>query len=143
MPSALRSVYKGRLCISVSSSYSPKPSSDSRIPTHHFLTPKSSFLTPFDFPFSRNKPSMLYFRGNTCRNLVPAAGLEPARPIKPRDFKSLVSTIPPRGQKQIESGTYVNSQVLESLIGLCLSIRSSCKMCANVYQLCDKLGRKF
>ncbi len=30
--------------------------------------------------------------------MVPAAGLEPARP-KARDFKSLVSTIPPRGQK--------------------------------------------
>ena len=28
--------------------------------------------------------------------LVPAAGLEPARPIRPRDFKSPVSTIPPR-----------------------------------------------
>jgi len=30
--------------------------------------------------------------------VVPAAGLEPARPTKPRDFKSLVSTIPPRGR---------------------------------------------
>ena len=29
--------------------------------------------------------------------LVPSAGLEPARPIRPRDFKSPVSTIPPRG----------------------------------------------
>ncbi len=33
----------------------------------------------------------------TANHLVPAAGLEPARPTKPRDFKSLVSTIPPRG----------------------------------------------
>ena len=40
---------------------------------------------------------MLYYKGKTCLNLVPTAGLEPARPIKPRDFKSLVSTIPPRG----------------------------------------------
>ena len=31
------------------------------------------------------------------QHVVPAAGLEPARPTKPRDFKSLVSTIPPRG----------------------------------------------
>ena len=42
---------------------------------------------------------MLYYKGKTCLNLVPTAGLEPARPIKPRDFKSLVSTIPPRGQE--------------------------------------------
>ena len=42
---------------------------------------------------------MLYHKGKTCLNLVPTAGLEPARPIKPRDFKSLVSTIPPRGQE--------------------------------------------
>ena len=31
------------------------------------------------------------------RNLVPGAGFEPARP-KPRDFKSLASTIPPPGR---------------------------------------------
>ena len=42
---------------------------------------------------------MLYYKGKTSLNLVPTAGLEPARPIKPRDFKSLVSTIPPRGQE--------------------------------------------
>ena len=42
---------------------------------------------------------MLYYKGKTNLNLVPTAGLEPARPIKPRDFKSLVSTIPPRGQE--------------------------------------------
>ena len=41
---------------------------------------------------------MLHFKGKASQNLVPAAGLEPARPIKPRDFKSLVSTIPPRRQ---------------------------------------------
>jgi hypothetical protein len=29
--------------------------------------------------------------------MVPAAGLEPARPCGPRDFKSLASTIPPSG----------------------------------------------
>ena len=40
---------------------------------------------------------MLYFKGKITQHVVPAAGLEPARPIKPRDFKSLVSTIPPRG----------------------------------------------
>ena len=28
-------------------------------------------------------------------SLVPKAGLEPAQPLWPRDFKSLVSTIPP------------------------------------------------
>ena len=44
---------------------------------------------------------MLYHKGKTCRTLVPTAGLEPARPIKPRDFKSLVSTIPPRGHPDI------------------------------------------
>ena len=33
--------------------------------------------------------------------LVPTARLELARPIKPRDFKSLVSTIPPRGHPDI------------------------------------------
>ena len=42
---------------------------------------------------------MLYYKGKNSLNLVPTAGLEPARPIKPRDFKSLVSTIPPRGQE--------------------------------------------
>src|SRR5579875_2042017 len=30
--------------------------------------------------------------------MVPAAGLEPAQPWGPRDFKSLASTIPPSGQ---------------------------------------------
>ena len=40
---------------------------------------------------------MLYFKEKTTQHLVPTAGLEPARPTKPRDFKSLVSTIPPRG----------------------------------------------
>ena len=33
--------------------------------------------------------------------LVPTARLELARPIKPRDSKSLVSTIPPRGHPDI------------------------------------------
>ena len=34
--------------------------------THYpFLTQKSSFLTPFEFPFSRCKPSMLYLKGKT------------------------------------------------------------------------------
>ena len=42
---------------------------------------------------------MFYYKGKNNLNLVPTAGLEPARPIKPRDFKSLVSTIPPRGQE--------------------------------------------
>ena len=42
---------------------------------------------------------MLCFKGKITQHVVPAAGLEPARPIKPRDFKSLVSTIPPRGQE--------------------------------------------
>ena len=65
--------------------------------THPFLTQKSSFLTPFEFPFSKDRPSMLYFKGKITQHVVPAAGLEPARPTKPRDFKSLVSTIPPRG----------------------------------------------
>ena len=41
---------------------------------------------------------MLYFEGKIIQHVVPAAGLEPARPTKPRDFKSLVSTIPPRGR---------------------------------------------
>lgn len=41
---------------------------------------------------------MLCFKGKITQHVVPAAGLEPARPTKPRDFKSLVSTIPPRGQ---------------------------------------------
>ena len=40
---------------------------------------------------------MLCFKGKITQHVVPAAGLEPARPTKPRDFKSLVSTIPPRG----------------------------------------------
>ena len=45
-------------------------------------------------------------------NVVPAAGLEPARP-KPRDFKSLMSTIPSRGRVIIRrtfafSATIVN-----------------------------------
>ena len=40
---------------------------------------------------------MLYFKEKITQHLVPTAGLEPARPTKPRDFKSLVSTIPPRG----------------------------------------------
>ena len=31
--------------------------------------------------------------------LVPGAGVEPARTIRPRDFKSLESTIPPPRQK--------------------------------------------
>jgi hypothetical protein len=30
---------------------------------------------------------------------VPGAGLEPAQPLWPQDFKSCVSTIPPSGQK--------------------------------------------
>ena len=34
-------------------------------------------------------------------NIVPQAGLEPAQPKRPRDFKSLVSTIPPSGQEHI------------------------------------------
>ena len=41
---------------------------------------------------------MLCFKGKITQHVVPAAGLEPARPTKPRDFKSLVSTIPPRGR---------------------------------------------
>ena len=40
--------------------------------------------------------------------LVPAAGLEPARPIRPRDFKSPVSTIPPRRLKIITLILLVN-----------------------------------
>jgi hypothetical protein len=34
----------------------------------------------------------------TCHLMVPAARLELAR-LKPEDFKSSVSTIPPRGQR--------------------------------------------
>lgn len=29
---------------------------------------------------------------------VPGAGLEPAQPFRPKDFKSFVSTIPPSGR---------------------------------------------
>ncbi len=32
---------------------------------------------------------------------VPQAGLEPAQPQRPRDFKSLVSTIPPSGRAMV------------------------------------------
>ena len=39
----------------------------------------------------------------TKKYLVPTARLELARPIKPRDFKSLVSTIPPRGHPDTRS----------------------------------------
>ena len=35
----------------------------------------------------------------TTTFLVPEAGLEPAQPQWPKDFKSFVSTIPPSGQK--------------------------------------------
>jgi hypothetical protein len=37
------------------------------------LTQKSSFLTPFEFPFSKDKPSMLYFKGKITQHVVPAA----------------------------------------------------------------------
>ena len=33
---------------------------------------------------------MLCFKGKITQHVVPAAGLEPARPTKPRDFKTLV-----------------------------------------------------
>ena len=46
---------------------------------------------------------MLCFKGKITQHVVPAAGLEPARPTKPRDFKSLVSTIPPRGHPDTRS----------------------------------------
>ena len=37
----------------------------------------------------------------TASRAVPGVGLEPTRPQWPRDFKSLVSTIPPSGQQMI------------------------------------------
>ena len=62
-----------------------------------FPAPMSSFLTHFEFPFWNDSLDILCFKGKFSWNLVPTAGLEPARTINPRDFKSLVSTIPPRG----------------------------------------------
>ena len=55
------------LCIS------PKSSAFSRICTHPFLTQKSSFLTPLEFPFSKDKPCMLCFKGKITQHVVPAA----------------------------------------------------------------------
>ena len=71
--------------------------------------------------------------------MVPAAGLEPARPTKPRDFKSLVSTIPPRGQMFIGSDTYVNSCVRDSHGLLCQSTQDIVPACIICVLMCDKM----
>ena len=41
--------------------------------------------------------SYFWIKGKITQHMVSAAGLEPARPTKPRDFKSIMPTIPPRG----------------------------------------------
>ena len=58
---------------------------------------KEFLFVSFCVPFLHINASSYCFNMIITQHVVPAAGLEPARPTKPRDFKSLVSTIPPRG----------------------------------------------
>ena len=58
---------------------------------------KEFLCVSFCVPFLHTNNASYCFKMIITQHVVPAAGLEPARPTKPRDFKSLVSTIPPRG----------------------------------------------
>lgn len=68
----------------------------------------------------------LNFLGKTNLKMVPPAGLEPARP-KPRDFKSPMSTIPPRGH-----GVFVTARARGGkgqLVGATGAVPSSLTAC--------------
>ena len=58
---------------------------------------KEFLFVPIYVPFLHINDASYCLKMIITQHVVPAAGLEPARPTKPRDFKSLVSTIPPRG----------------------------------------------